>query len=75
MEETKPIKLKKRSDKTVFLDTVILGIVVLKHNLNDIKEKVKNDINKIWKKKYTYECPLEQSELQPKNNTNQSPFR
>ena len=67
MKETKPIKLKKRSDKTVFLDTVVFGIVFKKPqtltNLNNFKQKVRKDMYKIWSEKDTYVLPPEHSEL------------
>ena len=58
MKETKPIKLKKRSDKTVFLDTVVFGIVFKKpqtmNQLNNFINKARKDMYKIWSHETTY---------------------
>ena len=55
MKQTKMIKLKKREDKTVFLDTVVLGIVFqkpkTKSNLDSFKKKTKKDIYNFWSSK------------------------
>ena len=55
MKQTKMIKLKKRKDKTVFLDTVVLGIVFqkpkTKSNLDSFKKKTKKDIYNFWSSK------------------------
>ena len=55
MKETKPIKLKKRSDKTVFLDTVVFGIVFKKPqtltNLNNLNKRSEKTCTKLGAKK------------------------
>ena len=60
MKETKPTKLKKINykDKTVFLDTVVFGIVFRKpktmNQLDNFIKKARKDMYKIWSHETTY---------------------
>jgi len=60
MKETGPTKLKKihSKDKTVFLDTVVFGIVFKKpqtmNQLNNFINKARKDMYKIWSHETTY---------------------
>ena len=63
MKETKPTKLKKINykDKTVFLDTVVFGIVFRKpktmNQLDNFIKKARKDMYKIWSHETTYVTP------------------
>ena len=52
MKGTEPIQLRKRKNKTVFLDTVVLGVVFLEPYTQMQRhifiEKVRKDMYKIW---------------------------
>ena len=57
MKETEPIKLRKRKDKTVFLDTVVFGVVFLvdtEKQLKEFMQKIKEDMKNIWGEEKTY---------------------
>ena len=58
MKETKMIKLKKRTDKTTFLDTVVFGIIFRKPRtetqLDSFIKKVRKDMYHFWSNKKTY---------------------
>ena len=80
MKETEPIKLKKMDsqDKTIFLDTVVFGIVLKKpqteNQLKDLKNTAVKDMYKIYNYKTTYVSPPDCVELPPENRANLSPF-
>jgi hypothetical protein len=63
MKETGPTKLKKihSKDKTVFLDTVVFGIVFRKpktmNQLDNFIKKARKDMYKIWSHETTYVTP------------------
>ncbi len=58
MKESEPIKLQKRKDKLVFLDTVVLGIVFLMPKTEmELKSFIKNtreNMYIIWNEEKTY---------------------
>ena len=46
MKETEMIKLKKRTDKTTFLDTVVFGIIIRKPRTETQLESIKTKVRK-----------------------------
>ena len=78
MKETELIKLKKRTDKVTFLDTVVFGIIFRKPRtetqLESIIRKVRKEIYHFWSKKSTYVIIDVEPQLPSKDSSDLSNF-